>query len=46
MPKGEVHGTMRAGNIVDSGGKNMFFVELIVRVILEGCVAVGQVRKE
>lgn len=32
---------MRAGNIVDSGGKNMFFVDVIVRVILEKCAAVG-----
>lgn len=37
---------MRTGNIVDSGGKNMFFVEVIVRGMLEECATVGLVRKD
>lgn len=30
MTKGEAHGAMRARTTVDLGGKNMFFVEVMV----------------
>ena len=43
MLKREVHGIMRAGNTVDSGGKNVFLVEVMKEgPILDKRVRVGR----
>lgn len=36
---------MRAGNTLNSGGKKVFFVGVIVRIILEERAAIGLGRK-